>query len=66
MTTVNSIGAVLWVYRRKLLSGAIFLLVFSAYFASRPFLNECAPEMTGKGIGAKVIACATHYFSDHK
>jgi len=62
----NSIGTVVWMYRRKLINGAIFLFVFSAYFISRPYLNECAPEMAGKGIGTKVIACVTHYFSSHK
>ena len=66
MSITNSIGTVVWIYRRKLIGALIFLFVFGGYVFARPYLNDCAPTMIGKGLGSKVIACVTQYFSSHK
>jgi len=44
----------------------MFMLVLGTYILVRPYLNACAPDMIGKGIGPKVIACVSQYFSSQK
>ena len=66
MGTVNSIGTVVWIYRQKLISAVMFMLVLGTYIFIRPYLNACASDMIGKGIGPKVIACMSQCFSSQK
>jgi len=66
MGAVTSIGTVVWIYRQKLISAVMFMLVLGTYILIRPYLNACAPDMIGKGIGPKVIACVSQYFSSQK
>ena len=63
MGAADRIWTLLWMYRHKLLSALMFVLGSTTYVLIRPYLNECAEGMVGKGLGAKVIACASHYFS---